>query len=229
MGLEYHDDKYTTKPEDHVQHLVMFPSMKPSSRYEVIQLKKTMEQMLDRLGIDDDDIEVKGPTQMHNLLELIKKEQNIFNIVFHELIRQTSVECVERGELLSDLRNKYSGLLNKVPRQIKSLHEEVLAQRALDRRLTEELMRFKNTIGVLTDELSQVKEHDKKVTQQAHQAQEELKNALVDSEKSASLLAEYHDLYELQRIRLEKLVTMLSEEKELWSTAAYSLALKVLG
>lgn len=25
---------------------------------------------------------------MHNLLELIKKEQNIYNIVFHELIRQ---------------------------------------------------------------------------------------------------------------------------------------------
>ena len=30
------------------------------------------------------------------------------------------------------------------------LHEEVLAQRALDRRLTEELMRFKNTISYLT-------------------------------------------------------------------------------
>lgn len=28
--------------------------------------------------------------QMHNLLELIKKEQNIYNIVFHELIRQVS-------------------------------------------------------------------------------------------------------------------------------------------
>ena len=31
-----------------------------------------------------------------------------------------------------------------------SLHEEVMAQRALDRRLTEELMRFKSTISVLT-------------------------------------------------------------------------------
>lgn len=26
--------------------------------------------------------------QMHNLLELIKKEQNIYNTVFHEVIRQ---------------------------------------------------------------------------------------------------------------------------------------------
>ena len=32
-----------------------------------------------------------------------------------------------------------------------SLHEEVLAQRALDRRLTEELMRFKSTIATLTE------------------------------------------------------------------------------
>ena len=27
---------------------------------------------------------------MHNLLELIKKEQNIYNVIFHELIRQVS-------------------------------------------------------------------------------------------------------------------------------------------
>ena len=33
---------------------------------------------------------------------------------------------------------------------IYSLHEEVMAQRALDRRLTEELMRFKSTISILT-------------------------------------------------------------------------------
>lgn len=44
--------------------------------------------MLDKAGVKDEEVEVKGPTQMHNLLELIKKEQNIYNIVFHELIRQ---------------------------------------------------------------------------------------------------------------------------------------------
>ncbi|XP_012942468.1 axonemal dynein light chain domain-containing protein 1 isoform X2 [Aplysia californica] len=165
--------------------------------------------------------------KMHNLLELIKKEQNIYNIVFHELIRQTSIECVERGELLAELRNKYSDLLNKVPQQIMSLHEEVMAQRALDRRLTDELMRFKGTIGVLTSELTEVKEHDKKVTKEAQKAQQDLRSALAESQKNASLLAEYHDLYELQRRRLERQVFMLSEEREIWSTAAYSLALKV--
>ncbi|CAH1787293.1 unnamed protein product [Owenia fusiformis] len=227
MGLEYHDEKFTTQPQDHEKHLVVFPSMNPGSRYEVLQLKETLMEMLQKAGINDEEMEVKGLTQMHNLLELIKKEQNIYNMVFHELIRQVTVDCQERGELLANLRGRYNELLNKVPRQIKSLHEEVMAQRALDRRLTEELMRFKSTIGVLTSELTEVKQHDKRVTFEAQQAQEGLKSALAESRKNASLLAEYHDLYELQRKRLEKQVGMLAEEKEIWSTAAYSLALKV--
>jgi len=56
---------------------------------------------------------------MHNLIELIKKEQKIYNIIFHELIRQATIECTERGELLADIRQKYSNLLSKVPKQIR--------------------------------------------------------------------------------------------------------------
>lgn len=227
IGIQYHEDKYSNQVVDHEKHLVVFPSMKPTSRFEVVQLKNTMEEMLEKAGINDMDIEIKGPTQMHNLLELIKKEQNIYNVVFHELIRQASIECVERGELLADLRSKYSSLLCRVPQQIKSLHEEVMAQRALDRRLTEELMRFKSTISILTSELSEVKEHDRKVTQEAQQAQEDLKAALNEAHKNASLLTEYHELYELQRKRLETQVAMLTDEREIWSTSAYCLAMKV--
>ncbi|XP_071802778.1 axonemal dynein light chain domain-containing protein 1-like isoform X1 [Asterias amurensis] len=227
QNLDFQDDKYTTKLIDTEQNQISFPSMKPASRYEVLQLKETLDLMLKKTGIDDEEIEIKGPTQMHNLLELIKKEQNIYNLIFHELIRQVSVECAERGELLANLRQRYSKLLDKVPRQVKSLHQEVMAQRALDRRLTEELFRFKTSISDLTDELSDVREHDKVVTSQAQQAQQELAAALAESEKNAGLLAEYHELYELQRARLETQVIALSREKELWSGAAYNLALKV--
>lgn len=44
---------------------------------------------------------------------------------------------------------------------------------------------------------------------------------------SFSLISEYHDLYELQRKRLEGLVGKLTEERDLWSSAAYTLSLKV--
>ena len=51
--------------------------------------------------------------------------------------------------------------------------------------------------------------------------------ALAEAQNNSGLLEEYHDLYELQRGRLERHSMMLAEEREVWSTAAYSLALKV--
>lgn len=36
----------------------------PSSRYEVLQLKKTLRTMLEKAGITDDDEELRGPSQV---------------------------------------------------------------------------------------------------------------------------------------------------------------------
>ena len=41
---------------------------------------------------------------MEALLEMVQMEQNIYNIVFHEVIRQVTVNCAERGQLLAKLR-----------------------------------------------------------------------------------------------------------------------------
>ena len=62
---------------------------------------------------------------------------------------------------------------------------------------------------------------------QAMSAQEDLSRALSESEKNAGLLSEYHELYELQRRRLEGVTLKISSEKELWQQTSYDLALKV--
>lgn len=46
---------------------------------------------------------------MERLLELVQAEQNIYNIVFHEVIRQVTVSCAERGQLLAKLRLAFDG------------------------------------------------------------------------------------------------------------------------
>ena len=66
-----------------------------------------------------------------------------------------------------------------------------------------------------------------KVSVQALSAQEDLSRALSESDKNASLLAEYHELYELQRRRLEGVTLKITLEKELWQQTSYDLALKV--
>ncbi|KAM4642141.1 axonemal dynein light chain domain-containing protein 1 [Discoglossus pictus] len=228
LGLEYYEDKYTTRLQDDEKKLRIFPSMKPSGRAEVLQLMKVMDNMLKEAGVDEEGVKLEGPTQIHNLLELLKTEQTIYNIVFHELIRQVSVECVERGELLARLRQRYVMLLDKIPRQVLSLHTDLLAQRALDRCLTEEIIHFRDAIGELTNELYLVREHDVRVSKDAKHAQEELAKALKEAKKNANLLQEYRELYELQRCRLETQLEHLTEEKDLWSSATYRLARKVI-
>ncbi|KAL4674833.1 hypothetical protein H8959_018767 [Pygathrix nigripes] len=141
-GLECYDDKYTTLLTDSENRLLLFPSMKPNKRVEVAQLNDVMDTMLERAGVENQ--EYTGPTKMHKLLHILKKEQTIYNTIFHELIRQVSVDCADRGELLSKVR----------------------------------------------------------------------------------MVEEYHDLYTLQRERMENDMKQLMAERDIWSSATYELALK---
>uniref|UniRef100_A0A674JB49 Axonemal dynein light chain domain containing 1 n=1 Tax=Terrapene triunguis TaxID=2587831 RepID=A0A674JB49_9SAUR len=191
---------------------------------EVIQLMKVMDTMLEKAGVDDEQIGITGPSQLHNVLEVLKTEQNIYNIVFHELIRQVSVDCAERGELLS--KQRYVNLLDRIPQQMRNLYKEMMAQRVMDRHITEELYNFKESVGQLTSELCEVREHDFRVTREAERAHEELADAVRDAELNANLVEEYRELYELQRARLETQLLQLTQEKEIWSSATYDLAMK---
>ena len=193
---------------------------------------RTMNKLLKKAGVQnkteqEDSTTTNESSQIENLLKLVKEEQTIYNVIFNEVIRQVSVECTERGTVLAELRKRYAKLLESVPKQVKSLHEEVLAQRALDRRLTEELSSFKTSITLLTKELHEIHAHDEEVTKQAVETEAELNEALKESEKNASLLAEYHDLYELQRRRLDYQLSKLMEERDLWAGSAHMLSLKV--
>ena len=104
----------------------------------------------------------------------------------------------------------------------------MIAQRALDRKLTSELTQFKQSIHELTQELSTVKKQDHQLTIEAEKSKGELRVALEDSAKSSAILQEYHQLYELQRQRLEKQIKALTFERDIWNSTAYSLGLKLI-
>ncbi|EDM09487.1 rCG46219 [Rattus norvegicus] len=178
-GLECYDDKYTTLLTDSENRLLLFPSMKPNKRVEVVQLSDVMDTMLERAGAENEDY--VGPTKMHHLLNVLKREQSIYNTVFHELIRQVSVDCADRGELLSRIR-----------------------------------------------ELCLVRAHDKKLTKEVEKVQKDLAEALLEAEKNAKIVEDYHDLYTMQRGRMESDIKLLMTERDIWSSATYELALKVI-
>ncbi|XP_015441661.1 axonemal dynein light chain domain-containing protein 1 isoform X1 [Pteropus alecto] len=225
-GLECYDDKYTTLLTDSENRLLVFPSMKPNKRIEVVQLNNVMDTMLERAGVENQ--EYTGPTKMHKLLHILKKEQTIYNTVFHELIRQVSVDCADRGELLSKIRERYVQMLDQIARQMIDFYKDLVTQRVMDQRILEELYNFKNVIEELTRELCLVRAHDNKLTKEAEKAHKDLAQALLDAEKNAKILEEYHDLYTLQRGRMENDIKQLMAERDIWSSATYELALKVI-
>ncbi|XP_055111100.1 axonemal dynein light chain domain-containing protein 1 isoform X3 [Symphalangus syndactylus] len=225
-GLECYDDEYTTLLTDSENRLLLFPSMKPNKRVEVAQLNDVMDTMLERAGVENQ--EYTGPTKMHKLLHILKKEQTIYNTIFHELIRQVSVECADRGELLSKVRERYVQMLDQIARQMIDFYKDLVTQRMMDQRILEELYNFKHVIEELTRELCLVRAHDVKLTKKTEKAHKDLAQALLDAEKNAKMVEEYHDLYTLQRERMENDMKQLVAERDIWSSATYELALKVI-
>ena len=139
-------------------------------------------------------------SQVHRLLELVRQEQNIYTICFHEIIRQVQalagliratppqVVCVcvcegecavcgERGTAAGDPQQVLSAVgshpatSHEVPPLTLhsanlptlcvcvcmcvcvcgSLHEDVLSQRALCKRLSAEFRQFKSKIASITE------------------------------------------------------------------------------
>lgn len=216
-GLELYEDAFTVQLEDDEQKLRVFPSMKPSGRQEVLQLMRVMDDMLEKAGVDSQSEELNQLSQIEGLLDLVRTEQKIYNVIFHELIRQVSVGCAERGQLLAKLRQRYQSLLERIPQYLKALHTEAVAQRALDRQLTIEIHRIKISIQQLSRELTRIKTHDAFASQQAERAQHELAQALSQSQNNAEVVERYHELYELQRSRLNTQMLQMAQERDLWS------------
>ncbi|XP_032382037.1 axonemal dynein light chain domain-containing protein 1 isoform X2 [Etheostoma spectabile] len=227
-SLEFFEDAFTVQLQDDEQKLRVFPSLRPSGRLEVVQLMRMMDDMLEKAGVDQQSEELTELSQMEGLLELVQVEQNIYNIVFHELIRQVSVGCAERGQLLAKLRQRYQSLLERIPSRLKALHTETVAQRALDRRLTEEIHHIKTAIQQLNMELSRIRDHDAFVSQQAERAHLQLAGELEQTHTNSHVVQGYHELYELQRGRLEAQLLQMTEERDGWSKLTFCLALKVI-
>ncbi|XP_022412297.1 axonemal dynein light chain domain-containing protein 1 isoform X3 [Delphinapterus leucas] len=225
-GLECYDDKYTTLLTDSENRLLLFPSMKPNKRVEVVQLNDVMDAMLERAGVENQ--AYTGPTKMHKLLHILKKEQTIYNTVFHELIRQVSVDCADRGELLSKIRERYVQMLDQIAWHMTDFYKDMVTQQVMDQRILEELYNFNNVIEELTRELCLVQAHDMKLTKEAEKAHRALAQALLDAEKNARIVEEYHDLYTLQRGRMESDIKQLMAERDIWSSATYELSVKVI-
>ncbi|KAM9109551.1 axonemal dynein light chain domain-containing protein 1 isoform 6-T8 [Megaptera novaeangliae] len=123
---------------------------------------------------------------------------------------------------------RYVQMLDQIAWHMTDFYKDMVTQRVMDQRILEELYNFKNVIEELTRELCLVRAHDMKLTKEAEKAHRALAQALLDAEKNARIVEEYHDLYTLQRGRMESDIKQLMAERDIWSSATYELSIKVI-
>ncbi|KAJ3018697.1 Axonemal dynein light chain domain-containing protein 1 [Thoreauomyces humboldtii] len=230
-GMSQSDDADNGTPPRYAQNgpvdpevQVLGAAMKPVTRKEVALLKFTMQTLIKEVGAEPDS---EYPTEMHAFLAIIQEEQKIYDAVFQELIRQVTVNMIERGEVLGEIRNRYANMFTKIPKHVRNLHIELVAQRKLNRRLSHELLHSKETVAELVRELGIIRKHDMDITKQAEDSQEKLVSVLTQSDNTEEILEEYHKLYRMQRDRLEDAVRLAEQEKRIWVEAATALALRI--
>jgi hypothetical protein len=127
--------------EDNVWERKWFPSNRPTDRREVLQLAQTMELMLQD--------QVSAASEISSVLQ-IEREQKVYDIVLHELIRQVYVECSDRGILLDRVSKRYRNLFRRIPSLLVQMQEQIDslsdANKSL-RMLLERLMEEKSSSG----------------------------------------------------------------------------------
>jgi hypothetical protein len=89
-------------------------------------------------------------TQQDSATATIEKEQQIYDIILHELIRQVYVECADRGVLLEHVSKRYRSLFRKIPALLSQMQDQIDnltgANKSL-RMVLERLMEEKNSSG----------------------------------------------------------------------------------
>ncbi|XP_059793360.1 axonemal dynein light chain domain-containing protein 1 isoform X4 [Balaenoptera ricei] len=123
---------------------------------------------------------------------------------------------------------RYVQMLDQIAWHMTDFYKDMVTQRVMDQRILEELYNFKNVIEELTRELCLVRAHDMKLTKEAEKAHRALAQALLDAEKNARIVEEYHDLYTLQRGRMESDIKQLMAERDIWNSATYELSVKII-
>jgi len=98
-----------------------FPSLKPTSRREVVLLREWLDTMLENLDID----------ASTSVMDIVQQAQAVHSACFHELVRQVTVQCAERGELMVRVWRTYLDLFTRMV-EIHNQNEEQLKQQHRD-------------------------------------------------------------------------------------------------
>nr|CCA15153.1 conserved hypothetical protein [Albugo laibachii Nc14] len=104
---------------------LIFPALQPRTRQQVIHLQETLQKMIQNHEESSSD-----PSSLR--CERILAEYKVYQLCFHELIRQMHFHCREQGDLLFHIYRRYDEMLKHL---IDSLAQQETMTQRLEQRL----------------------------------------------------------------------------------------------
>lgn len=123
--IDKQHDSITHRPQSPITSLSGAPSSGPSMLSPSESLSQPSRDHLVKVQQGVADLEERGKggrgTELDKMLAIVREEQVVHDLFFQEIIRQVSVQCVQRGNLLASLRQYYAALFARVPRHAAAL------------------------------------------------------------------------------------------------------------
>ena len=213
---------YGSEDGPSVYTTALLPALRTSERDELKQLGEALEffvakldtQRMAHLRLDDRDA-------VEKLMDLLKEEQGVYDLFFDEIIRQVTIQCRERGELLGKIREYYANLLLRVPLHLYSIQSELSSQQKLNATLQESHRTMREQLFAIKVELGAYTHRFKEAAHEVEMYKDMLSRAEHEKDRARAMFTQFKEEWDHQRRELEEQLALLREEREDYlSTAA---------
>lgn len=199
------------------------------SRKETQKLKLTMESLSQKLYKKyKPRVNFKATdADFTEFMDIIEEENKINSTVFQELINQISGHMVERGEVLTMIRDRYQSLFHRIPKMIKDIFERSVRNESICARFELEIKNYKDFLFKLIKGIDGIQQFDRTTMTgigDYHETLIYLKEFL--EQENLREKEEYH-IYKFQRDKLEESLKVSERDKKIWLETSHKLASRV--
>eukprot|EP00002_Diphylleia_rotans_P034657 TRINITY_DN7474_c0_g1_i23.p1 TRINITY_DN7474_c0_g1~~TRINITY_DN7474_c0_g1_i23.p1 ORF type:complete len:1086 (+),score=192.36 TRINITY_DN7474_c0_g1_i23:111-3368(+) len=171
----------------------VFPTRNPTSRREVHFLGKWMEKELKKRNWDIESNRIDQTSIMKISAADIKGINDTFDACFHEISRQISIQCNERGRLLDTVWDQKALFVHNVLKQNQSFRDTVASLQTQLEESEKALKELKTQAEDLKKQVLEISKAKEFVHESKRKNDQRMFKLLYDCKKSEAIIAELQE------------------------------------
>jgi hypothetical protein len=159
-------------------------------------------------------LHVQEVSVMTQMVDVVREEQCVYDLFFNEVIRETAVQCKQRGQLLAKIRSHYASLFVRMPELCIQMARELEFVQGAVTQFQQEQATFRDQLFEQEVALNEYKERYHTAVDKVDELKLRLQNERLGRERESKIFTQFKMEFADQRARLEAEVQQLRAEKE---------------